>query len=93
MAQLVVRNIPDEVKDRLKKRAEQHGRSLEAEVRDILSNVASAPAPTASKEGLGTELARKLKKYKLSREDWETFELGIAELRKNRRIGTGDLDP
>lgn len=37
MAQLVVRNLDDEVKERLKQRAEKNGRSLEAEVRYILS--------------------------------------------------------
>jgi plasmid stability protein len=36
MAQLVVRNLEDEVKARLKLRARRHGRSTEEEVREIL---------------------------------------------------------
>jgi antitoxin FitA len=36
MAMLTVRNLPDEVHRALKVRAAQHGRSTEAEVRDIL---------------------------------------------------------
>ncbi len=36
MAQLVVRDLDDDVKVRLRRRAERHGRSMEAEVRDIL---------------------------------------------------------
>lgn len=36
MAQVVVRNIEDEVKVRLKQRADQHGWSMEEEVRQIL---------------------------------------------------------
>jgi plasmid stability protein len=36
MAQLIVRNIEDEVRDRLRDLAERHGRSMEEEVRDIL---------------------------------------------------------
>lgn len=36
MAQLIVRNIEDEVVDKLKLRAAQHGRSAEAEHREIL---------------------------------------------------------
>ncbi len=36
MAQLVVRGLEDDVKVRLQRRAAEHGRSLEAEVRDIL---------------------------------------------------------
>lgn len=44
MAQLVVRNLDDEVKERLKERANKNGRSLEAEVRYILSaSVALTP--------------------------------------------------
>jgi len=36
MAQILVRNLPKEVVDRLKERARSEGRSLEAEVRNIL---------------------------------------------------------
>jgi plasmid stability protein len=36
MAVLIVRNVPDEVHRALRMRAAQHGRSTEAEVRDIL---------------------------------------------------------
>lgn len=37
MAQLLVRNLPDDVKDRLRARAERHHRSVEAEAREILA--------------------------------------------------------
>ena len=40
MAQLVVRDIEDSVKKRLKRRAELHGVSMEAEVREILRRAA-----------------------------------------------------
>lgn len=36
MAQLVVRNLDDDVKAKLQKRAQRHGRSTEEEVREIL---------------------------------------------------------
>jgi plasmid stability protein len=36
MATIVVRNLPDDVKDRLVERAHVHRRSMEAEVRSIL---------------------------------------------------------
>ena len=36
MAQLVVRNLEDDVKAKLQRRARRHGRSTEEEVRDIL---------------------------------------------------------
>jgi plasmid stability protein len=38
MAQLIVRNLEDDVKQRLKVRAARHGRSMEDEVRLILRN-------------------------------------------------------
>ena len=38
MAQLVVRNLEDDVKVRLQLRARRHGRSTEEEVREILRN-------------------------------------------------------
>ncbi|HAO32236.1 MAG TPA: Arc family DNA-binding protein [Candidatus Competibacter sp.] len=38
MAILTVRNVPDEIHRALRVRAAQHGRSTEAEVREILEN-------------------------------------------------------
>lgn len=55
MAQIVVRNLDESVKLRLKKRAALHGRSMEEEVRQILNNAAKAPA--TPKAGLGTRIA------------------------------------
>ena len=43
MATLTVRNLPDEVHRALRIRAATHGRSTEAEVRDILEMVARPP--------------------------------------------------
>jgi antitoxin FitA len=36
MAQLVVRNIEDELKERLRRRAARHGHSMEEEARELL---------------------------------------------------------
>jgi plasmid stability protein len=55
VAQLVVRNIESTVKDRLQRRARRNGRSMEAEVRDILRNAAHEPEKPFL--GLGTEIA------------------------------------
>jgi plasmid stability protein len=47
VAQLVVRNLEDDVKVRLQRRARRHGRSTEEEVREILRNaVKDESAPT-----------------------------------------------
>ena len=40
MAMLTVRNLPDDVHRALRVRAAQHGRSTEAEIRDILEKAA-----------------------------------------------------
>jgi len=55
MAQLVVRNLEDDLKARLQARAKRHRRSLEAEVRDILRNAANTEERPVG--GLGTEIA------------------------------------
>lgn len=38
MGQIIIRNLDDDVKARLKERAGRHGRSMEEEVRQILRN-------------------------------------------------------
>jgi plasmid stability protein len=48
MATLNIRNLPDEVHKRLRMRAAKHGRSMEAEARDILAEAcdsAERPQP------------------------------------------------
>ncbi len=45
MAQLTVRNIPDEVVKALRVRAAQNGRSAEAEHRLILAQAVHSPSP------------------------------------------------
>ena len=55
MAQLVVRNLEDDVKARLTRRARRHGRSTEEEVRDILRN--SVKDEDEAREPLGSRLA------------------------------------
>jgi plasmid stability protein len=44
MAQLLVRNLEEDVKARLKRRADRSGRSMEEVVRDILRNAVKADA-------------------------------------------------
>jgi len=55
MASLSVRNLDDELMGRLKRRAARHGRSAEAEVRDILRQTLSNEAETGF-EDLAAEL-------------------------------------
>lgn len=52
MAVLTIRNLPDEVRDRLRVRAAQSGRSMEAEVRDILARASLEPQETTDPDEL-----------------------------------------
>jgi len=65
LAVLTVRNLPDEVHRALRLRAAEHGRSTEAEVRDIL---AQAVHP-ASRLMMGDALAALGRRLDLSNED------------------------
>jgi antitoxin FitA len=56
MGQLVVRNLDDVVKARLRRRAARHGRSMEEEVREILRN--AVESDDRGLEGLGSAFAR-----------------------------------
>lgn len=55
MAQFIVRNLEEEVKTRLKRRAERHGRSMEEEVRHILRKAAREEVRPSA--GLGSRIA------------------------------------
>jgi antitoxin FitA len=60
MAQFVVRHLEEEVKARLKRRAQRHGRSMEEEVRQILRNAAKLSDKALPK--LGTRIAARFAK-------------------------------
>jgi plasmid stability protein len=70
MAMLTVRNLPDDVHRALRVRATQHGRSTEAEVREIL---AMAVKPEG-RVRLGEALAALGRKAGLANEDFEVFQ-------------------
>jgi plasmid stability protein len=54
VGQLLVRNLEDEVKARLQRRARRHGRSTEEEVREILRNAVKDEG--AQRKPLGSRL-------------------------------------
>lgn len=55
MAQFVVRDLEEDVKNRLKRRAERHGRSMEEEIRQILRTAVKGPDRPVTK--LGSRIA------------------------------------
>ncbi|MFZ5532330.1 MAG: FitA-like ribbon-helix-helix domain-containing protein [Pseudomonadota bacterium] len=70
MAILTVRNVPDEVHRALRVRAAQHGRSTEAEVREILA----AAVKPSSRVRVGDALAAIGRKLGLTNDDFAVFE-------------------
>ena len=82
MAQLLVRNLDDDVKQKLRLRARRHGRSTAEEVRDILRNAVREEGAAA--EPLGTRIAERFVDLGLDRE--------IPELR-GQPPRAADLEP
>ena len=70
MAILTVRNVPDDVHRALRLRAAQHGRSTEAEVREILASVAKPEKRTR----LGDALSALGRKVGLANEDFAVLD-------------------
>ena len=66
MAQVVVRQLEEEVKTRLKRRAERHGRSMEEEVREILRNAAREEGRPVAR--LGSRIAARFRTQGLAEE-------------------------
>jgi plasmid stability protein len=52
MATLTIRNLPDDVRDRLRVRAAKAGVSMEAEVRSILARASAEVSPAFTAEDL-----------------------------------------
>ncbi len=72
MAQLIVRNLEDDIRDKIRALADAHGRSMEEEVREILRE-AALRAPLDAGVGLGTRLSERFRGFGL---DAEIEELG-----------------
>jgi plasmid stability protein len=64
MAQFIVRHLEDDVKVRLKRRAQRHGRSMEEEVRHILRNAAKEENRPVHK--LGSRISARFSKAGLT---------------------------
>ena len=64
MAQFIVRHLEDDVKARLKRRAQRHGRSMEEEVRHILRNMVKEENKHVPR--LGSRIAARFKKAGLT---------------------------
>jgi plasmid stability protein len=61
MSSLLVRGLDDSIKAKLRIRAAEHGRSMEAEVREILNTTLSAPPEREL--NLAESIRRRVKKF------------------------------
>jgi plasmid stability protein len=93
MAQLVVRNLPDQVKDMLQLRAKAHGRSFEAEVRDSLTLASKMPPQSEKppKQGVGTWLAERSRANPIPDDVWTEFEESLNRVCRSARARPVDL--
>ena len=66
MAQVLVRDIEEDVKVRLKRLAERHGRSMEEEIRHILRNAAKDSGRPIAK--IGSRIAARFSGKGLTRD-------------------------
>jgi plasmid stability protein len=80
VAQLLVRQVDDDVAARLKRRARRHGRSMEEEVRHILRDAAKGESRDAPR--LGSSIAARFARVGLDGD--------LPELRQKAR--PADLD-
>ncbi|MGH7067493.1 MAG: FitA-like ribbon-helix-helix domain-containing protein [Acetobacteraceae bacterium] len=81
MAQLIVRNLNDAIKERLRRRAVRRGRSMEEEVREILRAAAGQDEAEGRKARLGSRIARRFAGLGLADELPELHGLAVpAEL-------------
>lgn len=89
MATLTIRNLPDDVRDRLRIRAAANGRSMEAEARDLLQRaVARGGDPSAAaRQRQKIEEARRLLRRSIP-EGTPVVDQFLAE----RRGTWGDVD-
>lgn len=60
MANVLIRNIPDEIVTRLKKMAQEHNRSLQQELRVVLENTVTRSSAEIFQKA--SELRKKLRK-------------------------------
>lgn len=70
MKSITIRNVPDEVHRALRVRAARHGRSAEAEIRDILERTVKPE----TRVKLGSLLAEIGRRTRLTDEDFAVFE-------------------
>jgi len=104
MARLLVPEIDDDVMERLEKRANRHGRTLEAEVCALLERAEPGGTPEPSfredgaptlgneEKGFGDLMHERFKDIGLKEDELRRFNLGIAEFNSQWEMGLPDFE-
>jgi plasmid stability protein len=79
MAQLLVRNIADDVKQKLQRRARRHGRSMEEEARRILE--AAVTSSESEEHGWASRIAAQFAGIGFTDKEAATLELRDSDAR------------
>jgi plasmid stability protein len=91
--ELVLRDLPDTVRSGLQRRAAQHGRSLEAEVREVLQQaVAEVAGVTVNTTEPDDAWIKRVEMYLVETEAWEAFDQSLVQSRSAWRDQPLDLD-
>ncbi len=94
MAQILVRDLTDDVKAKLRRNAEVNGRSLEAEVRDVLTR--EPERKPELKKPTSAELVENLvaasKANPIPDDVWAEFEANLKQVRTRARARPVRLD-
>jgi plasmid stability protein len=93
MDELVLRDLPETVKAGLQRRAAQHGRSLEAEVREVLHQAAAEVAGgTVNTTEPDDAWIKRVEMHPLEADAWEAFDHSLSQSRSAWRDEPLDLD-
>ena len=86
MAVLTIRNVPDEIRTRLRVRASRNGRSMEAEAREILAGAVNASSPDDLPEAIARVqawIAQSAKKLKSKPSRPDSVDAFLRDRRRN----------
>lgn len=95
MAQLIVRNLDEAVKEKLKEKAARHGRSLESEVREVLAEAASdatGEIDIPKGESLWDVMHARFRKGGFTEAEKARLERARAELRSRSEMRIPDFE-
>ena len=84
MAQIIIKDLPEEIVERLRNRAALEGRTLENEIHALLSSLLDPIAATGANDTLAATMARTVCDAGLSEEAWRELDRSLLAARASR---------